>query len=588
MASVPVLVDTSLFEINKYCGQTEHQYPGSSEWHIIRVLIGGDGGSCCCAATSSAFHCSTRTMLVKSALRAPIVWMHAHKRRCIPACDQENGNRDSAANDANEFVQSLLNDMGCTTSWRSLQLLIQDLIDKVQKIDAERCILLLPRPGGSKKGRKIVKRDFAAAYETVMRHYFSEHPLYCHDLFRKRFRVSRAIFNRIYNACCTCHPYFQHRENAAGLWGIHPLVKITAVFRHFAYGIPADSLDEYLQMSETSVLNAREAFCEVRFPLFANKHSFIFFLQAVIFAFGEMYLPEVNQQLIAKLCRQHEDLGWPGLMGSLDCSHWEWDKCPKSLQGDFKKGSLNKPSVSYEAACDSDLFIWHCFFALPGSCNDLNVLDTSPLLVSIASGSTVFEFSVANNLYFQPYVLKINYGMHAQVIFARYLLVDGIYPDWTCFLGPISHPRTLIEQHYTKVQEGRRKDIERAFGALKLKWNILNRPSLTPKLTIMNQVLRVCVILHNMVVEEKRLTSENNTADEVCKDAEEADQVSALPSELREIQRSQGSCCSQYMKHLTNITAHNSLMQSIQSHLWTKKKLDMQSTRMNLLGRLSS
>jgi hypothetical protein len=47
--------------------------------------------------------------------------MHAPKRRCIPACDQENGNRDSAANDANEFVQSLLNDMGCTTSWRSLQ-----------------------------------------------------------------------------------------------------------------------------------------------------------------------------------------------------------------------------------------------------------------------------------------------------------------------------------------------------------------------------------------------------------------------------------------------------------------------------------
>jgi hypothetical protein len=120
-------------------------------------------------------------MLVKSALRAPIVWMHAHKRRCIPACDQENGNRDSAANDANEFVQSLLNDMACTTSWRSLQLLIQDLIDKVQKIDAERCILLLPRPGGSKKGRKIVKRDFAAAYETVMRHYFSEHPLYCNE-----------------------------------------------------------------------------------------------------------------------------------------------------------------------------------------------------------------------------------------------------------------------------------------------------------------------------------------------------------------------------------------------------------------------
>ena len=47
-----------------------------------------------------------------------------------------------------------------------------------------------------------------------------------------------------------------------------------------------------------------------------------------------------------------------------------------------------------------------------------------------------------------------------------YLLVDGIYPEWTCFLGPISHPKTASEKHYTTIQESRRKDIERAFGAL--------------------------------------------------------------------------------------------------------------------------
>ena len=77
--------------------------------------------------------------------------------------------------------------------------------------------------------------------------------------------------------------------------------------------------------------------------------------------------------------------------------------------------------------------------------------------------------------------------------------MDGIYPEWTCFLGPVSHPTTLMEKNYTNAQAARRKDIERAFGALKLKWNILNRPSLTPNLHVMNKVLRVCVILHNMV-----------------------------------------------------------------------------------------
>jgi hypothetical protein len=59
--------------------------------------------------------------------------------------------------------------------------------------------------------------------------------------------------------------------------------------------------------------------------------------------------------------------------------------------------------------------------------------------------------------------------------------------------------QTAMQKHYTAMQAGRRKDIERAFGCLQLKWNILNKPSLTAQLDLMNQILRVCVILHNMV-----------------------------------------------------------------------------------------
>ena len=77
--------------------------------------------------------------------------------------------------------------------------------------------------------------------------------------------------------------------------------------------------------------------------------------------------------------------------------------------------------------------------------------------------------------------------------------VDGIYPDWSCFMGPISKPVSAREKHYTVMQAARRKDIERAFGALKIKFNILNVPSLTPDVTLMNRILRVCTILHNMV-----------------------------------------------------------------------------------------
>jgi len=80
-----------------------------------------------------------------------------------------------------------------------------------------------------------------------------------------------------------------------------------------------------------------------------------------------------------------------------------------------------------------------------------------------------------------------------------YLLVDGIYPKWSCFLGPISTPSSQCEKNYTDSQSARRKDVERAFGVLKIKFAILNKPSLTADITLMNKILRVCTILHNMV-----------------------------------------------------------------------------------------
>jgi hypothetical protein len=75
--------------------------------------------------------------------------------------------------------------------------------------------------------------------------------------------VSKEIFGKIYKACQQ-HPFFAWKANAALKMGIHPLVKVTAIFRHFAYGISADGLDEQYHISETTVLDARVAFCDVR------------------------------------------------------------------------------------------------------------------------------------------------------------------------------------------------------------------------------------------------------------------------------------------------------------------------------------
>jgi hypothetical protein len=165
---------------------------------------------------------------------------------------------------------------------------------------------------------------------------------------------------------------FQIRLNAAYRWSIHPLVKATAVFRHLAY-TSADQLDEQFQIAESTFLKVRIRFCKVLLFLAANLPTSLFLLKIVIEMFGPRYLPKLSCSLVSKLIAKHESHGWPGMFGSLDCSHWTWAKCPKSWQGDFKRGDLEHPTIVYECACDADLFIFHCSFAAPGSSSDINV-----------------------------------------------------------------------------------------------------------------------------------------------------------------------------------------------------------------------
>ena len=174
--------------------------------------------------------------------------------------------------DAQQLMQDLFIRVQTTPSWQRIQNTIEHLRSLLEKLEVQRRTLLTPRPGGSKIGRKIIKRDFYRAFNTLMLAYFVEEPMYPKALFRRRFRVSKPIFERVYNACLK-HPCFQYNANAARRIGIHPLVKVTACFRHLAYGTSADQLDEQLQIAESTFLETRQSFCDVRFPILDPSYS---------------------------------------------------------------------------------------------------------------------------------------------------------------------------------------------------------------------------------------------------------------------------------------------------------------------------
>jgi hypothetical protein len=128
-----------------------------------------------------------------------------------------------------------------------------------------------------------------------------------------------------------------------------------------------------------------------------------------------------------------------------------------------------------------------CFFGLPGSHNDINVLHRSHLFARLAEGDAPeVNFIVNDN----------NYTMW-------YYFVDGIYPQWATFMKTITNPQGNKKKYFAKAQEAVRKDVERAFGVLQAQFVIVRGPACMWDKATLRQIMTACVIMHNMIVEDE-------------------------------------------------------------------------------------
>jgi hypothetical protein len=79
---------------------------------------------------------------------------------------------------------------------------------------------------------------------------------------------------------------------------------------------------------------------------------------------------------MARLLEFNSNRGFPGMLGSIDCMHWSWKNCPATWHGQFK-GHKKDATIFFEAVADHETWIWHEFFGMIESCNDINVLQRS-------------------------------------------------------------------------------------------------------------------------------------------------------------------------------------------------------------------
>uniref|UniRef100_A0A0D3CTX3 DDE Tnp4 domain-containing protein n=1 Tax=Brassica oleracea var. oleracea TaxID=109376 RepID=A0A0D3CTX3_BRAOL len=99
---------------------------------------------------------------------------------------------------------------------------------------------------------------------------------------------------------------------------------------------------------------------------------------------------------------------------------------------------------------------------------------------------------------------KVKFKVNNHTYRMAYYLTDGIYPNWSTFIQSIPLPQGPKAELFALRQESTRKDVERAFGVLQSRFAIVKNPALLWDKEKIGKIMRTCVILHNMIVEDER------------------------------------------------------------------------------------
>jgi hypothetical protein len=125
----------------------------------------------------------------------------------------------------------------------------------------------LLKHGGSWAG-KAINRDIGrlSATQRLDVDYFARNervrPVFSNEAFERRFRMLKEIFEKPRGGGLLADKgYFSQKSDAVGGRGTITDPKITAALRQLSFGVGADTVVEYIRLSESTVAECLKRFC---------------------------------------------------------------------------------------------------------------------------------------------------------------------------------------------------------------------------------------------------------------------------------------------------------------------------------------
>ena len=270
----------------------------------------------------------------------------------------------------------------------------RSLVLERQRIEADGKRIAEAFLSGGRKRRRSV--DHAAKEYSLRQEYFGWPPrlnkrgailaakvvALCSEAeFCRNFRMSDFMFDRIHDAITDPEhgcSIFMGRADAVGRVGASSLQRMYSVLQQLANGVCSFAVKDFSGVGQQLGRECLYSFC--RF---------------IIRRFGREYVGRWNKEEMEKEMAANAERGFPGMIGSIDCCHWVWDRCPIAWQGQYQDRN-HKRSIVVEAIAGNDMYIHQAFVGLPGSLNDINILGRTDMAHKYMM-STAFDHPVVLN-----------------------------------------------------------------------------------------------------------------------------------------------------------------------------------------------
>ena len=157
----------------------------------------------------------------------------------------------------------------------------------------------------------------------------------------------------------------------------------------------------------------------------------------------------------------------------------------------------------------------------------------------------------------------VHYSINGHDYTMGYYLADGIYPKWATFVKTIPSPQGQKRKLFAAAQEAYRKKVERAFGVLQAHFAIVHGPARFFHLETLQKIMKACIILHNMIVEDE--WDDNEVVDL------DYEQINGVDNPSMQVSREQSDGFMAYIESYERIRdreIHSQLQLDLIEHLW--------------------